>query len=187
MEKEVKNNIIGILDKSYKAILDKDIKLLRDLSNHTLHSASIAQDPDSISVAVMVYSFSKIFERNYNEYKDWDKFYSLTKDNLKLSIKYLRKNDSEAYETAMKNILYGISNLDEKLRDYIQEVFEEAKINKASRIYEHGISLARTAELLGITQWELMNYVGTTGISDVPLSRTISIKERMNYARKVFE
>ena len=41
------------------------------------------------------------------------------------------------------------------LKEYIQEVFRKAYINKASRIYEHGISRAETAGLLGVTQWEL--------------------------------
>ena len=36
----------------------------------------------------------------------------------------------------------------------------KASINKASRIYEHGISLGKTAQLLGITQWELTEYTG---------------------------
>ena len=59
-------------------------------------------------------------------------------------------------------------------------------INKASRIYEHGISMQRTAELLGISEWELSEYAGRTGISDVNLSITMDIKTRIEKAMELF-
>ncbi|MEM2462826.1 MAG: hypothetical protein QXD71_01515, partial [Candidatus Pacearchaeota archaeon] len=62
----------------------------------------------------------------------------------------------------------------------------KAAINKASRIYEHGISRAETARLLGITQWELAEYVGLTGIADTDLSITLPIEKRIKLAESLF-
>ena len=186
MKKEEYSNILNILKKSYNAILNRDSALLRELSNHTLHTASISQDEDAVTIAVMIYSFSKIFERNYNEYKDWDKFYSSLKEGLKKAIKTLERNNIQEYELAMKEIISNLNKLDSKLRDYIKIVLESARIHKASRIHEHGISVGRTSELLGISEWELMEYVGKTGISDVPMARTVSISERMKTVRSIF-
>ena len=55
-------------------------------------------------------------------------------------------------------------------------------IKKASRIYEHGISMQKTAKLLGISIWELAEYSGQTGISNVNLSITLDVKERIKNA-----
>lgn len=187
MKKEEYSNILNILRKSYNAIIDRDTVLLRELSNRTLHTSSISQDDDAVSMAVIIYSFSKIFERNYSEYKDWDKFYSSIKDGLKKAIKNLESNNVPDFELTIKQIISDIDKLDAKLRDYIKIVFESARIHKASRIHEHGISVGRTAELLGISEWELMEYVGKTGISDAPLSRTLSINERMKTVRSIFK
>ena len=54
MKEEVISNNLRVLEESFKAILKEDPKKLRDLSNQTIHYASIYQDPDSISVAVII-------------------------------------------------------------------------------------------------------------------------------------
>ena len=71
------------------------------------------------------------------------------------------------------------------MRNYIKDVFRKAEINKASRIYEHGISMQKTAELLGISIFELAEYAGSTGIGDVNLSITKDIGERIKIAKEI--
>ena len=58
-----KENVIDILEKTKSAVEREDILLLKDLSNRTIHTASIYADSDNIAVAVAVYSLSKILER----------------------------------------------------------------------------------------------------------------------------
>lgn len=187
MQEDVRKDILEILDKGYTAIKENDVKLLKDLSNYTLHDASIYQDEYSTTIAVMIYSLSKIFERsNFSKYKGWSLFYDTVTDNLKKAQESLSMNDIREYETSIKNIFDVIDKLDSKLRFYIKEVIEGAKINKASRVHEHGISIGRTAELLGVDEWDLMNYVGNTGIADVELSVTKTARDRLNLARRLF-
>ncbi len=76
-----------------------------------------------------------------------------------------------------------INKIDTKLKLYIEEVISKAKVKKGSKLHEHGLSIARTAEVLGISQWELMNYVGKTTISTVD---GVDVKTRLNFARKLF-
>ena len=64
---------------------------------------------------------------------------------------------------------------------------QKAKINKASRLYEHGISMEKTAKLLGISQWELAEYVGPMGASEYPQTQTLDIKKRVKKAMEFFE
>ena len=76
--------------------------------------------------------------------------------------------------------------MDERLPYFIQEIIEKAKISKGSKIYEHGLSLRRASELLGISQWQLMHYVGKTRIADTEAPPRISTKDRLRYAKSIF-
>jgi len=69
---------------------------------------------------------------------------------------------------------------------YLTEALEHAKIKKGERIYEHGFSVGTAADLLGITKWELMGYLGETKLSDIDPSTKISIKQRMTTVRRIF-
>ena len=78
-----------------------------------------------------------------------------------------------------------ISKEDNKLQKYIRRVVNDAQIKKGFKIYEHGISLGKTAELLGISQWELMKYIGGVKLSDTVKDK-IQLQHRLNYARELF-
>ena len=47
--------------------------------------------------------------------------------------------------------------------------------------------MEQTADLLGITMFELADYAGKTGIGDVPVSRTMDTKTRIKLAMDMFE
>ena len=72
------------------------------------------------------------------------------------------------------------------MKSYIQDVFRKARINKASALYEHGISMEKTASLLGITMFELANYVGQREVAEVPEIKTIDVRSRIKLAMDMF-
>ena len=86
----------------------------------------------------------------------------------------------------LKKTKNEITNLSISLKPYIHEVLRKASINKASKIHEHGISLGQTANLLGITQWELSEYVGRKEITDRKYSQTINTRVRAKMAMEFF-
>ncbi len=187
MEESVKKDILNILEEGLKAINENNIAKLKELSDHTLHDASIFQDRDSVTIAVLMYSLGKIYERQrYREYKDWDLFSGTVVRKLQLAKDYLGKNDLKGYEINIKEIFNVTEKLSSKLKEYTKDVIERAKVSKGSRLHEHGLSLGRTAEILGISKWELSQYVGGTGISDVEESMTRDIKQRLKFARGLF-
>ena len=47
--------------------------------------------------------------------------------------------------------------------------------------------MGRTAELLGIDKWELTEYIGKTGISEVREISSISVDKRLKFARGLFK
>jgi hypothetical protein len=180
-------NILRILKETKKGIERGDSLEIKSLSNQTINTASLTQDPDNIIVAVLVYSLSKIIERgDYKKLKGWDVFYKKLIGFLDIAIKDVEKGDEIKFRKDFELIRKNIENLSGKLKKYIQEVFRKAEINKASRIHEHGISAEQTAQLLGITLFELADYVGKTGISEVPESRTMDVKSRIKLAEKYF-
>lgn len=184
-----KENIVRILKEAKVAIKNNDSLKLKELSDQTVHTASITQDPDNIAFAVTVYSLSKIIERKkYQEFKGWNQFYqSLISlfDDLLIAI---TKNNDKIMKDDLVKIEKLISNLSGDLRLYIQDVFRKAQINKASKIYEHGISMEKTAHLLGITMFELASYAGQKPeISELPLGQTLDVKSRIKLAQDMFK
>jgi len=188
MKEEVKNDILKVLKGSINAIKDNDLKKLKDLSNALVESSSIYQDESVIITTILIYSLGKIFERGkLQTFKEWGLVKKTIDTSLKKAAYSLENNDLLNYEKSIKEILSVINKLESRLKDYIRDIFFRAHINKASRLYEHGLSIGRTAELLGITKWDLMDYIGKTGIPDSKESITLTIEKRLRVARGLFK
>ncbi|MEK6885770.1 MAG: hypothetical protein AABX17_02285 [Nanoarchaeota archaeon] len=181
-------NVIEILEKAKKAIKQEDVITIKDLSNRTVHASSVYQDPDNINIAVILYSLSKIIERtHYRELEGWDKFEKIYTESIDNALVALKRKDIDAYRSQIERVRDGVDKLSGHLKEYIEEVFRKASINKASRLYEHGVSQEVAAKILGISQWELNQYVGNTGIADVNLAYTLDIKQRVKNAQDIFK
>jgi hypothetical protein len=183
-----KENVLRILQETKAAVRDNNSLKLNELSNQTNHTASITQDPDNIAVAVAVYSLSKIVERKeYRTFSGWKDFYKAINLAVDNSITAIKNNDDKKLTDSLMLIQKSISKLSGKLKEYIQDVFRKAQINKASKIYEHGISMEKTASLLGITMFELASYAGQRPDGNISLSNTIDIKSRIKTAEDMFK
>ncbi len=182
-----RGHVLKILKETKKALGKGDADRLKELSNQTIHTSSLDQDPIHVAVAVITYSLSKIIERkDYQKYPQWKNFYRTNIDLIDKTINALVKSDDTKVRNYLTLMRKSIDKLSGKLKIYIQDVFRKAEINKASRIYEHGISMERTASLLGVTMFELAEYAGRTGISDVPLAKTQGVKERLKVVEDIF-
>ena len=180
MNEHIRKDILDILNKAIKFVESKNSVGLMDLSNRTVHDASIFQDEDSIGTAVFIYSLSKLIQRS-------DKSVSHKLNSyLNKSIGALSSKNISAFRKYMKKIIEEISVIDSKLKLYIEEVVNQAQIKKGSRLYEHGISMARACEMLGVTQWEMMNYIGKTSIPDTGKGE-FGIRSRLRFARSLFK
>jgi len=181
------NNIIDILKKTKRAIIEKDITSLKELSDRTIHTASIYQDPDNIAIAVTVYSLGKIIQKKETEKnKNWKKLaanFNLFIDGILLALK---KGDMEKFRKQLEYLRKEINKLSPDFRKQVQEVFRKASINKASKIYEHGISLEQTAKMLGLTIWDISEYAAQK--SETPkITATVNVKQRLKQAMDFFK
>ena len=182
-----KENISRILEETKDSITKDDPSKLKELSNQTINTASRTHDPDNIAIAVIVYSIGKILERKeYREYPGWREFHKSLISCIDHSINAINKHNEDDLRVHLELIRKKINKLSGNLKIYIQDVFRKASINKASKIYEHGISMEKTAKLLGISLWELANYSGQTNVSNVPLGKTYDVKSRIKLVMEMF-
>ena len=187
MEAAVKKDIIAILKKALVILKRDDVPALDALSNHTLHDASIYQDKDSISIAVVIYALAKVIHRKeLDTLKDWDKAYNDILNQLRKALNYIEHGKEAEYRMAIKAILKDIGSIDKKLKLYIGDVLDKARIVKGGKLYEHGLSAGKAAELLGISQYELLSYIGKTQIADVYPEAVVPVAKRIAYAKKLF-
>jgi hypothetical protein len=187
MEEVVKKDIISILKKALVILKQGDTAALDALSNHMLHDASIYQDNDSISIAVVIYALAKIMHRKeHHDLRDWGRIHREKINLLSKALNYLENDKIEGYRRAVKEMLKNIGAVDRKLKWYIEDVLEKARIAKGGKLYEHGLSVGKAAELLGISQYELMSYVGKTKIVDIYPEEVVPVTKRIAYAKRLF-
>ncbi|MEM3074623.1 MAG: hypothetical protein QW727_01630 [Candidatus Pacearchaeota archaeon] len=179
-------HVANILEETKKAVRDFDITTLKNLSNETIHSAAIYQDTDNILIAVIVYALSKLIERKEDyKSKSFEKYLDYYLKTLEFSKECISKNDCDAFRDRLNEIM-NVPGLSENIKTNVLDVFRKAKINKASKIYEHGISMEATSKLLGISMWELSEYVGQSQISEMKENKTFDVKKRIKIAMEFF-
>jgi hypothetical protein len=176
-----RRDILKVLKKSQKLILHQKHRQLMELSDHTTHNASIFQDRDSISIAVVVYSIAKLMERTPKPFP----FVKDLNERLNKAEHALRGGNITEFRDAERDLFKFIAEMDKSFQMYIQAVIDKAQIKKGSVLHEKGISVARAATLLGIGQWELMSYIGKTQVHDRQAPPS-DIESRMDFARKLF-
>lgn len=158
MRGKIKKDIIRVLNKTIDLLQKKDYAGVLKWSDHVIRNASAYQDADSLSIAVLVYALGKVMQRCCEKGEQPPDL----KPGLRSMLKHMKRGDDNAFRAELKSLIDSVGKYDKKLKMYIQEVITKAKIKKASRIHKHGISIARTSELLGVSQWELQDYVGHT-------------------------
>ncbi len=176
MEKEIKNDILHVLMETKEALEEKQFSNLKAISNHIIHDASTFQDSDSINTAILVYSLYKLFN-SPNAAKNVKK----TLEQINNAINALVEDDLRDFNDAYKKIYRNIE-LVKDLKNNINFVIHQAKIKKGSQTVYHGLSVERAADLFGISQWDLMNYLGKTNIYD-SFESDVPVKKRLEYAR----
>ncbi len=181
MNARIKEDILEVLKKAISLFETEEHpgQGLTEISDHVIHDATLYQDEDSISTAILIYALSKTVGKCCEKGIPFRQF----AEPLRKMHEYLSKDNYKLFADELKKAIHEIKKEDEKLNVYVQEVFERAKIKKGSKMHEHGVSIARTAEILGISQWELQQYVG---IQPETSRQTMPAHKRLEIARILF-
>jgi len=159
MEKKEVSHHIYVLGEVIRALKSKNSLALKALSNQVIHTSCSEQELGSINLAVIVYALSKLIEREDDKrIPNWELFQEKIIDLFSQAESFLEKEDITKYSYCIKKARKTLESASPKLKPYIQEVLRKASINKASKLYEHGLSLGKTSELFGLTQWDLSDY-----------------------------
>ena len=180
------SHVREILEEVKIAVKNRDVMSLNNISNQTVHSATIYRDTDNVLVAVLVYALSKLLEKkdNYRD-KSFDKYLIYCLKTIDYFISCIDKDKCSLLQNRVDEIM-EVPGLSKILRESIQDVFHKARINKASKIYEHGISMEATSTLLGVSIWELAEYTGQSYIADLEIGKTKDVKHRIKKTMEFF-
>lgn len=183
MIEQIKRDILFVLDELLdilKVKEDKYVYQIKELSNRIIHNASVFQDEDSVSIAVLIYALSKIIERN-----DAQLNYARLSSMISSCVASLKNGNDERFRRSVKDIFNFIRTVDQRLRLYIYEVINQSQIKKGCKLCEHGVSVARASQVMGISRWELMHYLGKTTLVD-QFSDPVNASVRLKFARGLF-
>ena len=181
-------NVLRILKEAGRCVREDRAGELKGLSNQTIHTAAVSQDVDNIVVAVLVYSLGKVLEReHYREMEGWGVFYDSVLKNLDLAVRSLEKKDVAGARNALGRIRNSLNRIDGNLSEYIKDVFRKARINKAFKLYEHGLSSEATADLLGVGLWDMASYIGQSSIGEAKVSESMPVAERIKIVEGFFD
>jgi len=183
-----KENILKILEGTKAAIQKGDAATIKNLSNQTTNTAALTHDPDNIAIAVIIYSISKLLEREgYKKLLGWNEFYNAIFKSIDNTITSIKSNDETKIKLSLDALRNSLIKVSGSLKKHIQDVLRKASINKASKIYEHGMSMEKTAKLLGITLFELASYAGQKEqVVETPVIKGVDVKSRINLAMEMF-
>ena len=182
------DNILRIFRETRVAIEKEDSYTIKKLSDQTIHTATISQDSDNIIVAVLVYSVAKIVEReHYRKMPGWKTFRDILLKNWDAATKFLEAGNIDKFRHHVGEIRHSLNKIDENLAIYIKLVFEKAQINKAFKIYEHGLSSQQVANLLGVSLWDLSSYIGQSRVHEEKLNVSLSERKRIKTANQFFK
>ena len=185
---EERENILGILKNVSRSIEKKNYFEIKRLSNKLVNHISAHHNPDLISVAIIIYALSKMIEREkFKEEKNWAGFYNSYLKNIRDMVIALEKDDINRFRDEVEANRKLIQGLTGKLKTYIHDVFRRARINKASKLYEQGISMESTAKILGVSLWDLSGYIGDRRVGTGNLAVTMPIRERVRLVEEIFK
>ncbi len=159
---------------------------LRPLIGDIAEEAFLNDDQALLDVGLLAYSFSKFLEKPYIiESPEWKQFSNEMLSDLKQAEDYFKKNKAEAGTALLDSVVQHTEKLSESLGRFIRSVIEKARIKAATQVYAHGASLGKAAEFTGASKKDVASYIGATKLSEK--YSTISVKERFEKARKLFD
>lgn len=158
LPKELVKDLRSMLQEAKNALDNNAADDLKAISNHCIHAATTFQDCDSSKLSVLVYVLSKMLQAQ--KIKPHLQFAGQTKvSQLFAKARFaLQKNKIKDFRSALQKAEDVIQLQEANYAHYVDELLRRGKIKKACKIYDHGISLNRTAEMLDVSPWEVRSF-----------------------------
>ena len=182
------NDVLSAVREAIAAIKDRRYAELHAISDHVLHLITVYQDSDIVDLAVAIYALGKILEiEKYRVHPKMKAFSKIILQLLKTAENQLKNKDYSGFSETLKETLNSIVVFSRSIKFYIEDVLHFARIKKGTKLYEHGLSLGKAAELTGVTKWELMPAIGETAIHEQFITPRRINERRLDFAEKIFK
>jgi len=179
-------DLISRMKSIKEAFSKKELVKLRNESNGLIELAALHSDKVLAEMSLIAYSLHKILSKPHIiDSLKWKSVKAKIIDSLDESIECLKRKDFDSFKTELSELSKKVSAVDKEYGNFIQNVFEKAKVKQASRAYALGMSLSQSADLTGASKRELLSYIGATKIHDAEEKR-LGIKERKQFLGGLF-
>ncbi len=189
IQPEVIKDMRSIITRTIESFNHFDAEEIMMLSDHIIHSASIYQTRTILKFAITIYSIGKIIARGKVKrfpQQAWNEFVNNTRRELNHVLISLDNNDEKELNTHLNHLQKEVMKLDESFLRYASHVIDRAKLKKGTKLFEHGVSLKRVAELFNFNEWDLRLYAGQTRILERDNEKS-NVKERLNKIKEFFK
>jgi hypothetical protein len=140
---------------------------LRGISNRLIREASIESDYAKAELGIIAYALHKIETKEHFVLNPkWHKLKSLIANELESASFAAQKGNEKQFLSKIKKVIFDINSIDSSLGNYAQNLYEKAKVKKASQAYSYGLSISQSAQLTGADIKELQSYIGFTKMHD---------------------
>lgn len=156
---EEASHIARVIHDTRIALEKGDSGALKELSNQTIHCSSCFQDSPTVTLSVLIYALGKLVEQQrFLVSQGWIRNKPKIISYLTLAEKAVAAEQDSAFANYITRIRTALTASSVNLKPFIIDILKKASINKAGKLYEHGLSLGKTAELLGVSTWDLSEY-----------------------------
>ena len=185
---DTKKDVLDALSETIESLENRQYADLHMISDHLLHAITIHQEKTLVDLSIAIYAVNKILEKekyaNHPKVKDFvKKMLHLFKD-MKKSV---QKNDYLSFEKLLAEALASLQTFGRSIKFYVDDLLHFAKIKKGTKLYEHGISLGKAAELVGVAKWDLMPAIGETASHEQLAAPKDVNKKRIAFTEKIFK
>ncbi len=175
------------INETQKLFGENRILELRGLSNRLIRESALNNDYAKAELGVIAYALHKIETKShFVTNPKWSKIKQAILLILNDAEKASQENNSEKLIQSLKKIIKQITDVDNELGNYAQNLYEKAKVKQASLAYSYGLSISQASSLTGADQKELQNYVGFTTMHDEE-TEVKSIGERVKELKQLIE
>jgi hypothetical protein len=180
IKQEEKQELDALIVRSMEALEKKDALAMRTISADANSLAAVEGHRELILLALVDYALSKIMSKVHYGAKDGDFYGKITG-----LLSEARTSSKEVCISKLEEIEDLVIKLDREEGNYNRNIMDKARIKKASKLYEQGLSLRRASELTGADPVEVLDYVGGSKIHEFKGGGKNA--KRLQAAREVFK
>ncbi|MDD5148738.1 MAG: hypothetical protein PHH08_04710 [Candidatus ainarchaeum sp.] len=162
-----------------------DIMELKRLSNFAIREASFENNKTEAKIALISYCLYKLLTKEHIvRNRNWQGVKKKISKNIEFAARAAKQGNSAEVEKQLDSALKGADEIDRGLGFFLTSIFDRAKVKLASAAYATGLSLGQAAELTGADKKQVLQYAGSTTISEEKIPE-IGILQRIEKIKKL--